>query len=146
LSYLERKGLAHRDIKPHNILINEDSIVKLCDFGISISLEELKLETTPEKGTELYIPPRRARDIQDDMWALGLTLLEVLDGKNPLASNKYNFTPHISNQISVEMRYCIFYLYVQQMKIVFEFALNVFFYYLDYKRNLKNGQNHMKKF
>lgn len=117
------KDLIHRDIKPHNILINRECQIKLCDFGIAINSEELKSKNAQPKGTEIYIPPRQAWDIQDDMWSLGLTLLEICDGEHPFTSDhykstlaRYNYEPRISDRLSPEMQYCILHLYVKKKK------------------------------
>jgi serine/threonine protein kinase len=96
---MERKEIIHRDIKPANLLINKDAYVKLCDFGISRSFAQMDLycnnlndaeyyQLSPLLHTENYMPPSIKGNIQDDMWSLGITLLEVVSGQNPFASWK----------------------------------------------------------
>jgi serine/threonine protein kinase len=93
---METKEIIHRDIKPANLLINKDGYVKLCDFGISRSFAQMDLyfnnlndvqycQLSPLLHTENYMPPTIKGGIQDDMWSLGITLLEVVSGQNPFA-------------------------------------------------------------
>jgi len=64
-----------------------NTAIKLCDFGISHTSSELKSNFELVGGTANYAPPERDLSIQDDMWALGISLYEVVDGKNPFADN-----------------------------------------------------------
>ncbi|UJR17859.1 hypothetical protein I4U23_004758 [Adineta vaga] len=83
LQFLETKQILHRDVKPANMLIKKDNIVvKLCDFNICCSM--LKPELL--KGSVSYIPPiYEQQATQNDMWALGISLLEIIVGKHPHA-------------------------------------------------------------
>ena len=94
---MTRKEIIHRDIKPANLLINKDAYVKLCDFGISRSFAQMDrysnnlndaeyYQLSPLFCTKNYMPPRISGSIQDDMWSLGITLLEVVSGQNPFAN------------------------------------------------------------
>jgi serine/threonine protein kinase len=82
---LNSEQIVHQDVKPANMLINENTVIKLCDFGISHTISELKSNLELVGGTANYAPPKRDLSIQDDMWALGISLYEVVDGKNPFA-------------------------------------------------------------
>jgi len=85
LQYLEIKEIVHRDIKPANMLINNNAVVKLCDFGISRTFSEREFEEDRILGTVNYMPLTLSHTIQDDMWALGISLLEIINGKHPFA-------------------------------------------------------------
>jgi mitogen-activated protein kinase kinase len=84
---LETKTIIHRDIKPANMLINKNAMVKLCDFGICGDLSEIRSDVSLVEGTAAYLSPTPEYcAIQDDMWALGMSLLEIVSGKHPFAS------------------------------------------------------------
>ena len=90
LSYLHEKKIIHRDIKPQNILLNEQGEVKLCDFGVSG--EAVNSLATTFTGTSFYMAPERIQgqpySVTCDVWSLGLTILEVAQGHFPFGSDK----------------------------------------------------------
>eukprot|EP00158_Paraphelidium_tribonemae_P005287 Partr_v1_DN27266_c0_g1_i2_m38898 putative kinase kinase len=86
LDYLfQHHRIIHRDIKPSNILINSEGQVKICDFGVSATLESTLADTFV--GTGAYMSPERITgekySVQCDVWSLGLTLLELGLGRYP---------------------------------------------------------------
>ncbi|CAF1313545.1 unnamed protein product [Adineta steineri] len=86
LDFLKSKNIVHRDVKPANILINKDGNIKLCDFGICRNLNYTQLDSDAVIGTGMYLPPESEKcTIQGDMWALGITLIEIIAGKHPFA-------------------------------------------------------------
>ncbi|CAF1338332.1 unnamed protein product [Adineta steineri] len=89
LDFLKSKNIVHRDVKPLNILINKDGKIKLCDFGICGSLTDRQLDFDICVGTAMYLPPKPEKcAIQGDMWALGISLIEIIAGKHPFAGYK----------------------------------------------------------
>ncbi|XP_065570241.1 serine/threonine-protein kinase dst3-like isoform X2 [Artemia franciscana] len=92
LNYLKEKHeVIHRDVKPSNILLDEKGSIKLCDFGISGWLEDSKAKTR-SAGCAAYMAPERIEppdpshpnyDIRADVWALGITLVELATGQFP---------------------------------------------------------------
>jgi tRNA A-37 threonylcarbamoyl transferase component Bud32 len=95
--------IVHRDVKPDNVLISRDGVVKLADFGIAKVLEgPERTMTGVVKGTIGYLSPEQAGgesvDARTDQFALGIMLYELLDGKNPMGntSNLISYVERLS--------------------------------------------------
>jgi beta-lactam-binding protein with PASTA domain len=93
LVFAHRHGVIHRDIKPSNVLITEDGIVKVADFGIAraITNDEDLTQTGAVLGTATYISPEQARgedlDGRSDIYSLGVVLYEMLTGTPPFLAD-----------------------------------------------------------
>ncbi|HWS37259.1 MAG TPA: serine/threonine-protein kinase [Actinoplanes sp.] len=82
-----REGVAHRDVKPANILLAEDRVV-LTDFGIATIYDETALTATGQMvGSPAYLAPERINGMPataaSDLWALGVTLYTAVTGASP---------------------------------------------------------------
>ena len=88
LSHAHGRGIIHRDIKPHNIMVLRDGSVKVADFGIARLISSAQNTMTQEAlGSVHYISPEQARgshiDARSDIYSAGVVLYEMLTGRLP---------------------------------------------------------------
>lgn len=91
LKYIHSKGVVHRDIKPGNVLIDNQGHCKLTDFGIASFLEDDNIDnssTLEILGTPSYMPPEQIKDFKQadeksDIYSFGVLIYEMLTGLKP---------------------------------------------------------------
>ena len=86
INYIHKNGVAHRDLKPQNILITLWPNVKISDFGLCGFMEDTKMKTFC--GTPCYTAPECINQVQyngvySDVWSLGVILYEMVTGMHP---------------------------------------------------------------
>ncbi len=87
LAHAHANGIIHRDLKPENVLVSEDGVVKLTDFGLARSITSRLSADGLVVGTVLYLSPEaalgKAVDGRSDLYSLGVMLYEMTTGELP---------------------------------------------------------------
>lgn len=87
LEHAHSKGIIHRDIKPQNIMLLKDGMIKVADFGIASLESDIEENNGETVGSVHYIAPEQARgqapDARSDIYSLGIVMYEMLTGKLP---------------------------------------------------------------
>jgi len=91
LSHAHSRGIIHRDIKPHNIMILKDGSVKVADFGIARLLSMQNTLTQEALGSVHYISPEQAKggqvDARSDIYSVGVVMYEMLTSRLPFVGD-----------------------------------------------------------
>ncbi len=87
LEHAHSRGLVHRDIKPHNVMVLKNGAVKVADFGIAQIMTQSNTLTKEALGSVHYISPEQARggrvDNRSDLYSLGVVMYEMITGGPP---------------------------------------------------------------
>ena len=87
LEHAHSKGLVHRDIKPHNVMVLKNGSVRVTDFGIARVTSKASTVTKEALGSVHYISPEQARggrvDCRSDLYSLGVVMYEMITGRPP---------------------------------------------------------------
>src|SRR5262249_54948851 len=85
--FAHRRGVIHRDLKPHNVIVDESDHAKVTDFGIARAGASDMTETGSIMGTAQYLSPEQAQghavSAGSDLYAIGVVLYEMLTGRVP---------------------------------------------------------------
>src|SRR5436190_20331594 len=85
--FAHRRGVVHRDFKPHNVIVGPDDRLKVTDFGIARAGASEMTETGSIMGTAQYISPEQAQghrvEAPSDIYSIGIVLYEMLTGRVP---------------------------------------------------------------
>lgn len=88
IAHAHESYIIHRDIKPQNIMIEDNGLIKITDFGIAMALNATQLtQTNSVMGSVHYLPPEQASGkgatIKSDIYSLGILMYELLTGNVP---------------------------------------------------------------
>jgi beta-lactam-binding protein with PASTA domain/predicted Ser/Thr protein kinase len=85
--FAHKRGIIHRDIKPHNVIVDNEGRVKVTDFGIARAGASDMTETGAIMGTAAYLSPEQAQghavSAASDLYSIGILLYELLTGRVP---------------------------------------------------------------
>src|SRR5213083_1523980 len=91
IRFAHRHGIVHRDIKPHNVLVDGEGRLKVTDFGIARAGTSQMTEAGSIIGTAQYLSPEQARgapvDQRSDLYSVGVVLYELLTGVVPFSGD-----------------------------------------------------------
>jgi tetratricopeptide (TPR) repeat protein len=95
LQFAHESRIVHRDVKTANLFFTKDRIVKIMDFGLAKMMEEVRRAATVIGGTPYYMAPEQAVgenvDHRADLYALGVTLYELLTGRVPFTEGDVTY-------------------------------------------------------
>ena len=89
--FAHRRGIVHRDIKPHNVIVDDEGRAKVTDFGIARAGASDMTETGSIMGTAQYLSPEQAQghavSAASDLYSVGILLYEMLTGRLPFEAD-----------------------------------------------------------
>ena len=107
LEHLHKQNIVHRDLKPENVLLTDELIIKLSDFGLSRVYNDDNLLSTP-CGTPSYAPPEilngeEYHGLFTDIWSCGITLFSMVSGYLPFFDSQEHLIYTKICQLELEM-------------------------------------------
>lgn len=106
LEYAHNTGIIHRDVKPANIIAEEDEVVKLMDFGLSRRTSDMTQTTKTGQivGTIAYLPPERfmsrPADPRSDLYSVGIVMYELFTGSVPFRNDTDDLVATIFSHVN----------------------------------------------
>lgn len=103
LEYAHRMGVIHRDMKPANIMLGQDTDIKITDFGTALSFLSDQTQVSGILGSPAYMSPEQVNEQplnhQTDIYSLGVVMYQLLTGRLPFtADNQFSLLQKIANE------------------------------------------------
>jgi tRNA A-37 threonylcarbamoyl transferase component Bud32/tetratricopeptide (TPR) repeat protein len=99
LEFAHKNRVVHRDVKPANIMVNSEGVVKVVDFGIARLMDFSRTNASLMIGTPAYMAPelfrKKKADARSDIWAVGVTFYELLCYQRPFTGEGYDIISSI---------------------------------------------------
>src|SRR5215475_2598878 len=121
LAEAHARAIVHRDIKPSNVIVTQQNVAKIVDFGLArVSSGSMTTQSLSTSGTIGYMSPEQSMgkpvDQRTDIWALGIVLAEMCTGRNPFLRDSapatilaiMNEPPQLPEQLPIEFRGIIY--------------------------------------
>ncbi len=100
LEFAHKNRVVHRDIKPGNVMVNSEGVVKVVDFGIARLVDFSRTHTNMMIGTPAYMAPelfrKKKADERTDIWAVGVTFYELICYQRPFTGDGYDIIRSIA--------------------------------------------------
>jgi len=121
LAEAHSRAIVHRDIKPSNVIVTQQNVVKIVDFGLArATTNSMSTQTMSTSGTIGYMSPEQTMgkpvDQRTDIWALGIVIAEMATGRNPFQRESapaaivaiLNEAPQLPDELPIELRGIIY--------------------------------------
>ena len=111
---IHRKGVVHRDLKPANIMVRNDGMVKISDFGLAREIGDAETggesDDSEVGGTPPYASPEQwsgPADERSDIWAIGVVIFELLSGQHPDRRSLARLPSEVPAHVEAAIRRCL---------------------------------------